>query len=114
MAACHFCDIRDRRTPARWVHEDDRVFAIEDHAPQAPAHLLVIPRRHMSTLNELTETDAPLVGHMLVVAAQLARERGVALAGWRAVLNCNHEGHQTVFHIHLHLLGGRTMAWPPG
>jgi histidine triad (HIT) family protein len=114
VLGCLFCAVRDRRSPARFAFEDDRLFAIEDLVPQAPVHLLVIPRAHVRTLNDLTAADAPLVGHMLEVAAGLARERGVADSGWRAVMNCNRDGHQTVFHIHLHLLGGRPMQWPPG
>lgn len=114
MSTCVFCAVRDRVLPARWVFEDERVFAIEDHDPQAPVHLLVIPREHLSTLNDVTDDHAQLLGHMVAIAGRLARERGVGDGGWRAVTNCNKDGHQTVFHIHLHMRGGRAMGWPPG
>jgi histidine triad (HIT) family protein len=111
---CLFCDIRDGKRPSRKVHEDELALAFEDVNPQAPTHVLIIPRKHIATLNDLAPEDAPLLGHMLLLAAKIARERGHDAAGWRAVFNCNREAGQTVFHVHLHVLGGRPMRWPPG
>lgn len=111
---CLFCKIANGEIPATLVHEDDRVVAFRDVNPQAPVHTLVIPRRHITTLNELAAEDGALIGHMLLTAQQLAAKEGVAESGFRLVMNCNREGGQTVFHIHLHLLGGRYMHWPPG
>ncbi|MBE3073245.1 MAG: HIT domain-containing protein, partial [Acidobacteria bacterium] len=91
-----------------------RMVAINDVNPQAPMHVLVIPRRHIATLNDLTEEDAGLIGEMVRCAAAIARERGLADRGYRTVFNCNREAGQSVYHIHLHLLGGRGLGWPPG
>jgi histidine triad (HIT) family protein len=112
--SCLFCRIIAGERPARIVYEDERMVAIEDINPQAPMHVLVIPRRHIATLNDLTEADAELVGAMVVRAAAIARDRGYADRGYRALFNCNREAGQSVFHIHLHLLGGRRLGWPPG
>lgn len=111
---CLFCRIRDREIPAKIVHEDALCVAFEDIAPQAPVHLLVIPRKHVATALDLAAEDDALVGHMHRVAARLAAERGIAEGGFRTVMNCNAGAGQSVFHIHLHLLGGRQMRWPPG
>lgn len=111
---CLFCRIRDGQIPAMKVWEDADALAFQDINPQAPSHLLVIPRKHIATLNDLEAGDEPLVGHLIRVAARLARERGHAEAGWRAVFNCNEGAGQTVFHLHLHMLGGRPLLWPPG
>lgn len=111
---CLFCKIGNGAIPATILYEDDRVIAFRDVGPQAPVHALVIPRRHISTLNELEEGDGALLGHMMVTAQRLAVQEGIADSGFRLVMNCNREGGQTVFHIHLHLLGGRSMHWPPG
>lgn len=111
---CLFCKIAEREIPSEIVYEDDRVVAFKDIAPQAPVHLLIIPRRHIATLAEIRAEDAELVGHMHVVASRLAEEHGVAESGYRAVINCREDGQQSVFHLHLHLLGGRKMTWPPG
>ena len=112
--SCLFCRIIAGERPARIVYEDERMVAIEDINPQAPMHVLVIPRRHIATLNDLTEADAELVGAMVVRAAAIARDRGYADRGYRALFNCNREAGQSVFHIHLHVLGGRRLGWPPG
>jgi len=112
--SCLFCRIIAGERPARIVYEDERMVAIEDINPQAPMHVLVIPRRHIATLNDLTEADAGLAGAMVVRAAAIARDRGYADRGYRALFNCNREAGQSVFHIHLHLLGGRRLGWPPG
>jgi histidine triad (HIT) family protein len=112
--ACLFCRIVNREIPATIVFEDDEVLAFEDIAPQAPTHLLVIPKRHIATLNDLDEGDRALIGRLPIVAAGLARERGFDEAGYRVVMNCNDDGGQTVYHIHMHLMGGRRFTWPAG
>jgi len=100
--------------PADIVYEDEDAIAVRDIAPQAPLHLLIIPRRPIPTLNDLTEADAALAGKLLLIAAQLAAREGLAERGYRTVINCNAEGGQTIFHLHIHLLGGRPLGWPPG
>jgi len=96
------------------VYEDEHVLAFRDINPQAPTHVLVIPKQHVATLNDLDEAHAPMVGQMMLAAAAIAAQEGFAEGGYRTVMNCNADGGQTVFHIHLHLLGGRPMHWPPG
>jgi len=112
--SCLFCRIVAGEIPAKKVFEDDRVVAFEDINPQAPMHVLVVPRRHVATLNDLDGTHDGLVGAMVRRAAAIAAERGHAERGYRTVFNCNAEAGQTVFHLHLHVLGGRPMVWPPG
>jgi histidine triad (HIT) family protein len=112
--SCLFCRIVAGEIPAKRVYEDDNVLAFEDINPQAPLHALVIPKAHISTLNDLTADHDALIGSLVRVAARIAKERGVDGPGFRTVLNCNSNAGQTVFHIHLHLLGGRAMGWPPG
>lgn len=114
MADTIFSKIIAREIPADIVFEDDRVLAFRDIAPQAPTHILVIPKAAIATANDITEADEALVGHMVRVAADIARAEGFAENGYRLVMNCNADGGQAVYHIHLHLLGGRAMAWPPG
>jgi histidine triad (HIT) family protein len=114
MSNCLFCRIIKRDIPASVVYEDDEVLAFNDINPQAPTHVLVVPKRHISTLNELDGGDDHLVGGLVRRAAAIAAERGIAAGGFRTVFNTNRDAGQTVFHIHLHLLGGRGMAWPPG
>jgi len=114
MADCLFCRIATHEIPASIVYEDDRVVAFNDINPQAPTHVLVVPKRHIATLNELTPQDDGIVGELVRRAAAIAAERDISAAGFRAVFNTNKEAGQTVFHIHLHLLGGRSMHWPPG
>jgi histidine triad (HIT) family protein len=114
MSDCIFCKIRDGHIPARPVHRDERCMALEDINPQAPTHLLVIPLEHIPTVNDLTEEHRELVGHLHLTAAKLARQRGLADSGYRLVFNTHRDAGQTVFHIHLHVLGGRPMGWPPG
>jgi histidine triad (HIT) family protein len=109
---CLFCRIVRREIPAAIVAETDDCVAFRDINPQAPVHVLVIPRRHVASLNEVT--DPHLVGRLTAVAADIARKEGIADSGYRAVLNTNADAGQTVFHIHLHLLGGRRLGWPPG
>jgi histidine triad (HIT) family protein len=96
------------------VYEDDTVLAFRDVNPQAPTHVLVIPKQHVSTINDLDEDSAHLTGRMMLAAKQVAHEAGIAERGYRTVMNCNPEAGQSVYHIHLHVLGGRPMRWPPG
>ncbi|WP_136679307.1 histidine triad nucleotide-binding protein [Neptunomonas sp. XY-337] len=110
---CLFCKIIDKQIPAEIVYEDDLVLAFKDISPQAPFHALVIPKKHIATLNDITEEDRAVVGHMVMVAGKIANEQGFAEAGYRTVFNCNQDGGQTVYHIHLHVLGGKAMGWPP-
>ena len=114
MAACLFCRIIAGEIPATKVYEDDRLVAFNDINPQAPMHVLIVPRQHVATLNDLEAGHDPLVGEMVRRSAALAAERGYAASGFRTVFNCNAAAGQTVFHVHLHVLGGRTLAWPPG
>jgi histidine triad (HIT) family protein len=113
-ADCLFCRIAAKAVPAALVHEDADVVAFEDIAPQAPVHLLVIPRRHIASAAELGEADGPLLGRMFAVAGRLARECGVAETGFRLVTNAGRDARQSVMHLHLHVLGGRPFGWPPG
>ena len=114
MTDCLFCRILKGEIPASIIYEDDHVVAFNDINPQAPLHALVVPRRHIASLNDLTPEDDALVGEMIRRAAALAKERGYAARGFRTVFNTNAEAGQTVFHIHLHVLGGRRFTWPPG
>jgi histidine triad (HIT) family protein len=110
---CLFCKIRDGGILANKVYEDELALAIRDINPQAPTHILILPRKHISSLDELAEEDAPLVGHLHVIAARLAREEKLS-DGYRTVFNTGIHAGQSVLHLHLHLLGGRPMGWPPG
>ena len=114
MTDCLFCKIVAGGIPASIVFQNDDVVAFKDITPRAPTHVLIIPRRHIGSLNDLTPDDDALVGEMVRAAAAIAKEQGLAERGYRTVFNCNADAGQTVFHIHLHLLGGRTMGWPPG
>ena len=114
MNDCLFCKIINGEIPGSIVYRDDRLVAFNDINPQGPTHVLVIPKRHIATLNELSDTDDALVGELVRRAAAIAKERGLSANGFRAVFNTNREAGQTVFHIHLHLIGGRPMRWPPG
>jgi len=109
-----FVKIINREIPADIVYEDDEILAFRDIDPKAPVHLLVIPKRPIATLNDLEPADAELVGRLVLTARRLAAEAKIDEAGYRLVLNCNPGGGQSVYHIHLHLLGGRQMEWPPG
>jgi histidine triad (HIT) family protein len=111
---CLFCRIAAGEAPARIVYRDEGLFAIDDIHPQAPMHVLVIPRRHVATLNDLAPADDGLVGEMIRRAAALARERGVADTGYRTIFNCNRGAGQTIYHLHLHVIAGRHLSWPPG
>jgi histidine triad (HIT) family protein len=114
MDTCLFCKIIRREIPATIVYEDDDVVAFEDIKPEAPTHVLVIPRRHIESLNVLEPADDPTIGALVRRAAAIAKDRGIAAGGFRTVFNTNRDAGQTVFHIHLHLIGGRRMTWPPG
>ena len=111
---CLFCRIAKGELTARKVFEDDDIVAFEDINPQAPTHVLVIPRRHISTVDDLTDADGPLIGALIARAAQIARDQHLASDGYRLVMNNGEAAGQTVFHLHVHLLGGRSLGWPPG
>jgi len=111
---CLFCKIRDGAIPTTKIHEDALSFAFRDIKPQAPTHILVCPKQHIATLNDLRPEHEALAGHLLAIGAKLARDEGLAERGWRALFNVNRDGGQLVFHIHLHVLGGRPFGWPPG
>ncbi|HKO03935.1 MAG TPA: histidine triad nucleotide-binding protein [Candidatus Acidoferrales bacterium] len=113
MEDCLFCKIGAKKIPAKVVYEDDLVFAFEDINPQAPTHLLISPRKHLVSLTEATDEDASMLGHILLVVAKLARERQL-LDGYRIIFNNGRGAGQSVFHLHVHLLGGRSFRWPPG
>lgn len=114
MSDCLFCRIAAKEIKSDLVAERDDLAAFRDINPQAPTHVLVIPKKHIETLNVLEPGDEPLVGRMLALAREIAKKEGIAESGWRAVFNVNRGAGQTVFHIHLHVLGGRPMEWPPG
>ena len=114
MSDCLFCRIAAGEIPATKVYEDDHLVAFNDINPQAPMHVLIVPRQHVATLNDLEARHDGLVGEMVRRAATIAAERGYAASGFRTVFNCNAAAGQTVFHVHLHVLGGRTLTWPPG
>jgi histidine triad (HIT) family protein len=114
MPDCLFCRIVRGEIPARVVADDAETLAFEDIDPQAPIHFLVVPKKHIPTGNDLGPEDEALVGKLLRTAARVAQEKGFAERGWRAVLNVNRDAHQLVFHVHLHVLAGREMRWPPG
>jgi histidine triad (HIT) family protein len=109
-----FLKIINREIPADIVHETDEILAFRDISPQAPVHILIIPKDPIRTINDLDESHSELVGKLFLAAAELAEQEGIAEEGYRVVMNCNSAGGQAVYHIHLHLLGGRQMGWPPG
>ena len=114
MADCLFCKIIERTIPSTVVYEDDRVMAFTDIDPQAPTHVLIVPKRHIATLNDITTEDDQIVGELVRSAAAIAKERGFSAQGYRTSFNTNRGAGQTVLHIHLHLLGGGPLTWPPG
>lgn len=114
MSDCLFCGIVEGKIKGNIVYQDDSVVAFKDINPKAPVHVLIIPRRHVAGLLDLTADDGALIGHIFAVAARLAREQGIAESGFRVVVNSGADAGQSVFHLHYHLLGGRRMTWPPG
>jgi len=114
MNDCLFCRISAKKIPANIIYEDSEAVAFIDINPQAPVHVLIIPKKHISTSLDITDEDNVLIGHLFRLAGQIAKGKGIAEQGFRLVMNTNSAAGQTVFHIHLHLLGGRQMHWPPG
>ncbi|MBN2092017.1 histidine triad nucleotide-binding protein [candidate division KSB1 bacterium] len=114
MDACLFCQIIAKKIPAAIIYEDNELLAFHDIAPQAPVHVLIIPKEHIATLNDLKPSHTELMGKMISGAQKIAEKLGIDEKGYRLTMNCNRQGGQSVFHIHLHLLGGRQMHWPPG
>lgn len=114
MNDCLFCNIVSGTIPAKVRYQDDQVLVFEDIHPQAPVHLLAIPKQHIGSLDKTEDGHAPLLGHLMATCAKVARDAGIAETGYRVVVNTGAEGGQTVFHIHLHMLGGRHLTWPPG
>lgn len=112
--SCLFCRIIAGEIPSKKIYEDNELYAFEDINPQAPMHVLIVPRQHVATLNDLQQPNDALVGSMVRRGAAIAKERGFDASGYRTVFNCNSQAGQTVFHVHLHVLGGRNMTWPPG
>lgn len=111
---CIFCKIVAGTVPAKIIYQDEQIIAFDDLFPKAPIHKLIIPRKHITTINDLTNEDASLVGQMVLIAKKLAAEYGISESGYRVLMNCNSDGGQAVYHLHLHLIGGRSLKWPPG
>ena len=114
MMDCLFCKIAAGEIPSTKVYEDETVYAFLDIEPQAPTHIIIIPKAHIASANDLSDENAEVVGHIFAVAAKLAKEQGFAENGWRIVNNCGKDGGQTVGHLHFHVLAGRNLGWPPG
>jgi histidine triad (HIT) family protein len=114
MDNCLFCRIINHEVPGKIVYEDEAIVAIQDAHPQAPVHLLVLPRKHLQSLNETAADDEPLLGRLFTAAARLARERGLDSKGYRTVINTGAWAGQSIYHLHVHVLGGRAFHWPPG
>jgi histidine triad (HIT) family protein len=114
MNDCLFCRIVEKKIPAKVVYEDDQILAFDDVNPRAPVHTLVIPKQHVASVQDLGESDRTLLAQLLLACTKVAKHKGLADPGFRLVVNTGRDGGQTVFHLHLHVLGGRHMAWPPG
>lgn len=114
MEDCLFCKIAAGKTDNDFIYEDEKVVVFEDINPQAPVHFLIVPKKHISDLNNLDKDNNQLIGHIYQVAKKMAAENNIADSGYRLVSNCGDDGGQTVYHIHFHLLGGRKLQWPPG
>ncbi|OGT34111.1 MAG: histidine triad nucleotide-binding protein [Gammaproteobacteria bacterium RIFCSPHIGHO2_02_FULL_39_13] len=111
---CLFCKIATSQIPAQLIYQDEHIVAFNDITPQAPHHVLIIPRKHIETINDILDSDNNLIGNMMLVAKKIAHDVKIADNGYRVLMNCNKDGGQAVYHIHFHLLGGRQMQWPPG
>tara|TARA_B100002052_G_C15697552_1_gene513559 strand:+ start:358 stop:699 length:342 start_codon:yes stop_codon:yes gene_type:complete len=109
-----FTKIINKEIDANIVYEDDDILAFEDINPQAPTHILIIPKKEIQTANDIQEEDTSLIGRLVLVAKDIAKQKGIDKDGYRLIMNCNDDGGQTVFHIHMHLIGGRKLSWPPG
>lgn len=114
MSACLFCNVVDRTIQSTIAYEDEYAVAFQDIHPQAPVHILVIPKRHIPSVRNVEDSEAPLLGHLLMVCVKLAKQKGISESGYRIVTNSGPHAGQTVHHLHFHLLGGRSMTWPPG
>jgi histidine triad (HIT) family protein len=114
MSGCIFCRVVAHETPSKIVYEDEHCLVFHDINPKAPVHLLVIPRKHITSLNDDLDQDKMLLGHMMTIVRRMAKEQGIDGTGYRAVINTNAQAGQTVFHLHIHILGGRVFHWPPG
>ncbi|ADK13871.1 MULTISPECIES: histidine triad nucleotide-binding protein [Clostridium] len=114
MEECIFCKIIKGEIPSEKIYEDDMVLSFKDIEPAAPVHVLIIPKKHIGSINDLTEDDSKIIAHIYLVAKQIAAKLGIDEKGYRIVTNCGEEAGQTVHHVHFHLLGGRSFAWPPG
>ncbi|OBR95769.1 MULTISPECIES: histidine triad nucleotide-binding protein [Clostridium] len=114
MEDCIFCKIIKGEIPSEKIYEDDMVLSFKDIEPAAPVHVLIIPKKHIGSINDLTEDDSKIIAHVYLVAKQIAAKLGIDEKGYRIVTNCGEEAGQTVHHVHFHLLGGRSFAWPPG
>ena len=114
MSRCIFCDIANKKTATCLLYEDEQVVAFDDLHPRAPIHKLIIPKQHIATINDIQPTQETLVGRLFTVAHTLANTLNIAEEGYRVVMNCNQHGGQAVYHIHLHLIGGKQLSWPPG
>lgn len=114
MAESIFTKVINREIPASIVYEDDEYIAFDDISPQAPVHILIVPKKPIATINDVDESDSAMLGKIFVIAKKIAKDKGISDDGYRLVFNCNEGAGQTVFHIHCHLIGGRTMNWPPG
>lgn len=114
MSNCLFCKIVDKELDSDIVYEDDHVVAFNDINPQAPHHVLIIPRKHIATINDIDDSESDLIGRLFLAARNIAAQLGVSDNGYRVVMNCNRDAGQTVFHLHLHFLAGRPLHWPPG
>ena len=114
MEHCIFCDIAQHKSNAEIVYENERVVAFRDIRPQAPVHILIIPKKHISTINDIYIEDKETIGELFLVAKEIAKMEKLTERGYRLVFNCNRDAGQDVYHIHLHFLGGRKMMWPPG
>jgi len=114
MADCIFCKIAAKQIPSKILYEDDKVIAFEDINPQAPVHTILIPKKHIETMNDCSDTDRELLGHLLLKVPEIAAKKGIKEKGYRLVTNCLESAGQVVMHIHFHILGGRGFGWPPG